>query len=112
MDVQLKCTFQEVLQEDGLRFSLNIKNYNDLRLTDIMVPRILVVFLVPPDIEDWLVQTEEEMIIRRCGYWVSLLGAPATNNSTGVSVDIPRDNMFNADSLTAMMHQIHNGGNL
>lgn len=112
VDVQLKCTFQDVLHDDALHYSIGIKNYNDLRLEDLMVPRILVVVLVPPAIEDWLVQTEEEMIIRRCGYWVSLLGAPATQNSDGVTVNIPRINMFTPETLTAMMHQIHNGGTL
>jgi hypothetical protein len=113
VDVQLKCTFQDILQEDRLRFGgLSIKNYNDLRLTDLMVPRILVVVLVPPDIEDWLVHTEHEMLIRRCGYWVSLLGQPPTDNETRITVDIPRTNMFTPETLTAMMQQIHNGETL
>jgi hypothetical protein len=105
--------FQDILQEDRLRFGgLSIKNYNDLRLTDLMVPRILVVVLVPPDIEDWLVHTEHEMLIRRCGYWVSLLGQPPTDNETRITVDIPRTNMFTPETLTAMMQQIHNGETL
>jgi hypothetical protein len=112
VDLQLKCTSQDILHEDELRFPLSIKNYDDLRLEDLMVPRILVVLLVPNDIEHWLDQNQDEMVMRRCCYWVSLRGAPLTANLNSVTVPIPRTNLFTHDSLAAMMQQIHNGVSL
>jgi len=38
------------------------------------VPRILVVVTVPAVAQEWLSQSEEEMVLRHCGYWISLRG--------------------------------------
>jgi len=44
LELQAKATSRELLRDDGMiHFPLRIKNYNDLRPTNVMVPRILVV---------------------------------------------------------------------
>jgi hypothetical protein len=112
VDVQLKCTGQNIFEEDVLKFFLDKGNYDDLRLEDVLVPRIMIVVAVPPDIEDWLEQSEERLLIRKCGYWVSLLGLPPTSNSSGVTISLPRTNMFTPETLTTIMQKIHNEENL
>ena len=112
VDVQLKCTGQDVLDDNVLKFNLSKKNYDDLRITDVLVPRILIVVRVPADIESWLEHTEDHMLVRGCGYWLNLRDAPATDNLSGSTVRIPRTNMFTPEQLTKMMEQIHNGGEL
>lgn len=50
LDVQLKATYQELPEKDGqYSFGLSLPHYNKLRLLDVAAPRILVVFLLPPD---------------------------------------------------------------
>ena len=77
LEVQLKCTARNVLHDTYLRFPLELKNYNDLRAADILTPRILVVMTTPDTLNDWLAQTEQEMILRHRLYWVSLRGMTA-----------------------------------
>ena len=110
LDLQLKCTEQDIMRDDHLAFALGIKNYDDLRPENVLVPRILVVVLVPDRVDDWLAQSEEELALRRCGYWVSLRGMPGTNNSTSVTIDIPRSQMFTPAVLRDIMERVGNGG--
>jgi hypothetical protein len=71
-----------------------------------MIPRLLVVFLLPDAQGDWLEQTEEQMITRRCAYWRSLLGFPDTKNKTNVTVHLPRTNCLTVESLRTMMETV------
>lgn len=105
LEAQLKCTSTGVRHDDELRFPLRLKNYDDLRRT-CHVPRILVVVLVPEDVSDWLAQTEEQMVLRRCGYFRSLAGEPAVDNTTSVTVRLPRANLFAPAALCAMMARV------
>lgn len=82
---------------------MKTKNYDDLRGEGFLVPRILVVVTVPVAAQEWLSQSEEEMILRHCGYWVSLREAPATENTHSVTVDIPRRNVFDVEALRRLM---------
>ena len=61
VELQLKSSSRNIVKKDRIVFPLGIKNYNDLRVENVLVPRILVVVIVPKDIEYWLSQTEEEM---------------------------------------------------
>lgn len=77
LELQLKCTSRGILDENYIKYPLNLKNYNDLKI-NALVPRILVVVLVPEKITDWIKQTESELCLRNCAYWVSLRGMPDT----------------------------------
>jgi hypothetical protein len=111
IDLQLKCTADDkVLREEFIHFPLKTKNYNDLRTA--RLPHALVVVVVPPNVEDWLIQTEEEMVMRRCGYWLSLAGQPEIPNQVSVTVKIPRAQQFTSVALKDMMKTIRNKGTL
>jgi hypothetical protein len=105
IDIQLKATSQRVLQESFLSFPLPIKNFNDLR-EPVLVPRILVVLLLPEDDAQWLVQSEDAMISKNCAYWTALLGMQESRNQTSVTVQLPRDQRFTVDGLRSMMRRI------
>src|SRR5438067_278382 len=98
LDMQLKCTSQDFVGQRTVDFPVPIKNYDDLRPTNFMVPRILVVVVVPDDPENWIVHSEEQMLLRHCGYWYSLRGLPATENVRSVTVNIPRMQVFDVAS--------------
>lgn len=80
VDVQLKCTGTDVRGATELRYPLKRKNYVELRDPHVIVPRILVVAVVPPSVDDWLSQTEHELTLRHCGYWVSLRSYPEADD--------------------------------
>lgn len=110
LDLQLKCTSQDILGDDGIRFPLEIKNYNELRnINPDDDPLLLIVILAPEKVEDWLQQSETELCMKRCAYWVSLRGQPESNNLTTVTVYIPRTNVFSVDALRTLMQQIASG---
>ena len=94
---------------DGLPL-LERKNYDDLRVEDPLVPRILIVVLVPSQIADWLDHHESHLELRRCGYWLSLRGLPASNNAKSQTVRLPRAQRFDVAALRGMMQRIGDGG--
>jgi hypothetical protein len=104
IEVQLKATSADGLKASHLSFALPVKNYNDLR-QETMAPRLLVVLALPPNPKEWLQQSEEEMISRRCAYWISLLGEPETSNTRTVTVHLPRKNQFSVQSLNDLMER-------
>ena len=112
LEVQLKCSAQDIIRETHLYFPLEIKNYNDLRNPEAITPCILVVVTVPEDPDNWLTQTEEEMLLRHCGYWMSLRVNPETTNAANITVRLPRIQMFTPEALRTIMQRINNGGTL
>ena len=108
IDFQAKATSQDIVHGDHLSFRLPINNYDDLRLTT-RFPRILIVLLMPKEIDDWLNQTEEELCMRHCAYWRSIEGEPDVPNKDNVTVPIPLSKMFNGDQLTDMMNRADRG---
>lgn len=108
IDMQLKCTGGEILIDAELPFDLSLKNYDDLR-AETLVPRILVVVLVPKDINDWVVHQETSLALFRCGYWMSLSGFPATINKDSKRVHLPRTQLFNVQSMQDLMSRADQG---
>jgi len=111
LDIQAKCTSRNIDTDKTINFPLPLKNYDDLR-ANVMVPRILIVVTVPTDISDWLTQSEEQLILKYCGYWKSLSGLPATDNATSVTVSLPRSQIFSPPALQDIMHIVDRDGHL
>lgn len=105
----MKCTVAPSYVNGDLHFPLPIKNYNDLRPTDVLVPRILIVVVTHASTAKWIEVSPPDSTIRECGYWLSLRGMPPTSNTTSVTVTIPLGNKFTPNSLTALMTGIANG---
>ena len=110
LGLQLKCTSKRNIQDDNsIRYPLKLKNYDDLRMDNFAIPRILVVVLIPKTPEDWLTQSETKLCIRGCGYWISLRGMPETPNTNSVNVTIPKTNQFTVAALQSIMERISQG---
>lgn len=99
---QVKCT--ENLDQGGAHFSyaLPVGDYNNLRQRTV-APTVLIVVHVPRDLADWLGQTPQELALRRCAYWVSLSGAPQTENTASVTVRLPKDQIFSREAPWAIL---------
>lgn len=109
LELQLKSTARNLSNENYINYPLILKNYNDLKI-NALVPRILVVVLIPEKITDWIKQTDDELCLRHCAYWVSLRGMVDTKNTSNVTIEIPRSNQFTPLSLQAMIERISSGG--
>jgi len=55
----------EMVDETAIRWSRIHRRQHSERL---QVPRILVVVVVPGDVASWVRATEEELVLRHCGY--------------------------------------------
>ena len=109
IDAQVKCSESANVHADYIAYPLKLKNYEELRPTDILVLKILIVVIVPENLGDWLNHSETELSMRKCGYWFSLRGMPPTNNDTSVTIRLPRANQFTVTQLLQMMQRIGNG---
>lgn len=110
LDVQVKCSERVTVSDGLISFPLKIKNYEELRPTNILVPRILVVVTVSEHLSEWLGHSETELAMRKCGYWTSLRGLPDTDNTSTVTVELLRTNAFSVLQLQSIMERIRNGG--
>ena len=107
LDLQLKCTADPLPADGDLSLVLKIKNYNDLRRRT-LAPRWLVTLFVPPDSRDWMEisSSPAEFVLRRCAWWTSIAGEPDIDNSTAVTVKLPRANLFTPEALNAKLDAI------
>lgn len=104
--LQLKGTENLLLNAVGnYPFPLSVKNYDDLR-ANTLAPRLLVVLNLPDERTNWVNHGIDDLILRKCAYWLSLKGAPNSNNTTNVTVHIPSGNIFSPDTLRELMVKV------
>lgn len=103
IEVQLKCTASNDGDDNFLKFTLPIKNYNDLRGSNILCPRYLFVFVVPNECQHWLTYQQNVTEIKHCCYYYSLLNLPEKDNKTTVTVSIPRVQRLTSETMHSLM---------
>lgn len=103
IQLQLKCTSQDLVSGSVIKFKLSLKNYEDLRGDNVVTPRYLALLVVPADASDWITHDPGSMSLRNECYWLSLRDLPATSSTTRVTVDVPLANRLHTDTLLAMM---------
>jgi hypothetical protein len=109
LDVQAKSTTLARITTTGIRYSMEVQAYDDLRVPRAGCPRVLVVLILPLEEQDWCSQTIDNLIVRRCAYWLSLRGWKPTSNRKTIQVTIPHANVFSAAALQALMTRIKAG---
>ena len=109
LDLQVKSWTQDAGTPEALHYPLKRKSYDGLILTNLLIPRFLVLVLVPPSPEAWLSVSPEQLVLRRSACWCSLAGLPETENERSVTVQVPRANLFDVAALTSLMQRINEG---
>ena len=112
IDVQMKSLTRSPLARDEPFFSypLRKKNYEELRQEEPMVPRILVVLLLPEVPRDWVSQGAKRMLVRYAAYYLSLCGMPERKDvKYKVSVNVPRKNLLSVKNLRRLMVKASRG---
>ena len=102
--LQVKAWPLAELKGPHVPYFLKKKNHDDL-VKRTVVPRILVVVILPRDEQEWLSCTEDQLVLKRCAYWLNLRGVAPTTNQTGETVHVPRSQIFDPDALTQLMRQ-------
>ncbi len=99
IEAQVKCTAADIVKEKDIRFPLPIKNYNKLRDPNVLVSRVLIVVLVPKEVDRWLSISENETLFKGTAYWISLKNRESVKNLTSITIPIPRENILTVEAL-------------
>lgn len=107
-EIQLKATSRTPSQEAGrLSYWLeDVEKYDELRERSGPMPKLLVVLFLPDNADHWLEHTEEQLVARRCAYWVSLWDAAATPNRSGQTIYIPQANVLSVHGLRSVARRL------
>ena len=92
-----------------MRYDLDARTYELLRSVAQDRPCVLVLLVLPGDEASWMSQSEEELILRRCAYWMSFRDAAPTQNRGTVRVEIPRINVFSPEAVRALTQRSAGG---
>lgn len=104
IDFQLKSTTLYDLRASNLIYDLRVDDYNVL--IENSPPQVLILFAMPGNDHLWLSQSHDEMSLRKCAYWVSLMGMARSGSSSTVRVSIPMSNMLDHNGLSDMFRQL------
>ena len=111
IEFQAKATSRDLVTGANIHFPLSVKNYDELR-ADTLTPRILIVLLMPRDETQWLRQTDDELCLRHCAYWLSLINYPYSPNVSTVTVHVPTTKIFSSRGLSDLMQRTERGDTL
>ncbi|WP_322894048.1 MULTISPECIES: DUF4365 domain-containing protein [unclassified Yoonia] len=104
---QLKATVSPDWSDDGLKFQLKQKNYNDLVCVR-QVPLLLAVMVLPAQEQDWLTVSLNEMILKQCVWWHCMIGN-ATTDQGSKQVLISTTNILDQKSLCDLIRRSEEG---
>lgn len=110
--IQLKATSsfnQYTEDENNIYYNLKVKNYNDLRL-NASTRKYLALLILPEDSKQWIENDVDKLIIKKCMYWISLLGMPETLNTSTIQITIPKKQILNEESLNILISEVSLGG--
>lgn len=102
VEAQLKCTAKRTPKNGVISFPLDVKNYRELRGKR-YIPRVLIVLVVPKDVSKWLTQSDAQLAIKKCAYWLSLTDHPESDNVDSVTVRVPCGQRFSVTSLRELL---------
>lgn len=109
IEFQLKCSSQDLVDGEKIKYSLSRKNYDDLRGSDFAAPRYLVVLLVPADVNAWVMHEEDYIALFNNCYWLSLRDAGPTENEAQITVHIPLAQRLTSATLCEMINRASQG---
>ena len=110
LEVQIKacCSEEHIfVNADGdIVYDLQARNYNILADTHRQLDIILVLLDLPPQKGNWITHNVNNLILRKCAYWISLKGQAQTTNANSKRIIIPHDNIFSPNALHEIMVKI------
>jgi len=112
IDFQIKATTNIVPKGNKLLYDLEVKNYRDLIRTNIGTPRILIVYSMPKQSNEWIAVSNEETVLKRCAWWCSLKGQEDTKNETKKRIELPVSQRFTYDELRRLIECVKEGADL
>ena len=112
IDVALKSTYQTMPNDCG-EFSFTLENAHLEILAEeaLYYPRLLIVMLLPRDVDSWVWSKTNWMVLRHSMYWVNLRGKPITGDKK-TNVRVPYSQRFDALELCRILYKLGAGGSI
>lgn len=115
IDFQLKCTTKKqiMLEQEGFKFDLKAKNYNDLikRKNDVMhiiggyTPLILILMVLPEKEQDQVVYSSDYLRVNAEAFWFFPKDEDDfTGNKSTKRIDFSFENRINLDFFPSMFN--------
>lgn len=108
--IQIKATENIELRDGFVSYKMDGEAYNKLVTWEGSAFCILVVFRVPKEQKDWLNISEENLLLKNCCYWTILPAAPEINPNSSKTIRIPREQIFNPETVETLLQRVENGG--
>jgi len=113
LDLQLKATQDYAVEDSSIVYDLEVATYNGItwrhsRSTSARAPCILAVLCLSREQSGWLTVSENELVLRRCCYWVFLEGDRVVHRRT-VRIRVPRENLLSPDALRSLLARAKKG---
>ncbi|MEV3874872.1 DUF4365 domain-containing protein [Streptomyces sp. NPDC049906] len=102
VDLQLKCTQSPRAVHGGYSFDLDVDTYDKLRSRERSAPGHLVLLIVPPDLELWVIQHPDALVLACHGYWACLHGREAVSNRATTAISLPKEQQLDVKSMRSM----------
>jgi hypothetical protein len=111
LDYQLKASISWELSDNHVIYDIEAKTYNDIiyrSREDRAVPVILILMCLPKNSVEWLENSEDHLLLRKCCYWTIFTG-DFTDNFQSVRIRIPREQILTPGSLISLLESVERG---
>lgn len=112
IDFQLKSTVNAIFRDEYILYDLEMKNYLDLIEDGAGRDRILILYILPKDRNEWIITDKDKTVLKKTAYWCSLKGYPEVDNKATVRIKIPYSQQLTTATLQQMMSKIRGGATL
>lgn len=112
LDIQVKSTDRQRLASGECSYDIDRSLFDWSRKPKALldVPRIIVLVRVPESADDWMMQTDDQLVTKHCAYWISLCNEPELPlDQVQKAVRFPVANKFDVKGLTKLMSDIREG---
>lgn len=109
VDYQLKSSSNITINNGYVIYDLEVKNYNDLVDPNVGTPRILFLYHLPKDFNQYISVSQDQTLFKHCAYWCSLKNEQPTTNKEKKRIRIPVSNIVTRDSIINIMAMAKGG---
>ena len=107
VEAQVKAWHEPVEDSSSWKYSLKVKYFNKLAGRAWQIPRFLFIVIAPSDPEEWVDVDHDSLVLRRAGYWASLMDEDPIDGQhpdTKHMVRVPKVNLLTPDSFRSLFH--------